>query len=155
MIELDIPGFKPLRLEHAVLDYNGTIALDGAVLPGVVDRLAALREHLDVHIVTADTHGSARRELGENTHVTVLTSNNHPREKRDFVASLGSDRVVAIGNGRNDAAMLEEAAVGIAVCQAEGASTAALQAADVVCGSVCDALDLLRFPKRLLATLRS
>ena len=28
MIEISIPGFGTLRLEHMVLDYNGTLACD-------------------------------------------------------------------------------------------------------------------------------
>ena len=39
--------------------------------------------------------------------------------------------------------------------QNEGASTATLLQADVVCTGILDALDLLREPRRLIATLRS
>jgi len=42
MIELTVPGFGALRLEHLVLDYNGTLAVDGKLLPGVRDALGAL-----------------------------------------------------------------------------------------------------------------
>jgi len=42
VIEIDIPGKGLLRLEHAVFDVNGTLALDGELLPGVAERLAAL-----------------------------------------------------------------------------------------------------------------
>ena len=35
MIEIDVPGFGALRLEHLVLDYNGTLACDGMLLEGV------------------------------------------------------------------------------------------------------------------------
>ena len=35
MIDISIPGFGPLRLECLVLDYNGTLACDGELLPGV------------------------------------------------------------------------------------------------------------------------
>ena len=42
MIEIDIPGFGILRLEHLVLDYNGTIAVDGQPVQGVKERLIAL-----------------------------------------------------------------------------------------------------------------
>ncbi|HKJ46485.1 MAG TPA: hypothetical protein VJ991_11715, partial [Balneolales bacterium] len=59
------------------------------------------------------------------------------------------------GNGRNDRLMLDEAAVGIAVIQKEGASFQSLQAADVICTNIIDALELLVYPKRLTATLRS
>jgi soluble P-type ATPase len=35
MIALDIPGFGALRLEHLAVDFNGTLAIDGKLLPGV------------------------------------------------------------------------------------------------------------------------
>jgi soluble P-type ATPase len=63
--------------------------------------------------------------------------------------------VVAIGNGRNDRKMLDVAALGIAVCGAEGAAAETLQAGDIVVGRIVDALDLLLHPKRLMATLRA
>jgi soluble P-type ATPase len=62
--------------------------------------------------------------------------------------------VVAIGNGRNDRKMLE-AALGIALVQVEGGAVATLVSADVLALNILDALDLLRNPKRLVATLRA
>ncbi len=35
MLEIDIPGKSTLKLSHLVLDYNGTVACDGHLLPGV------------------------------------------------------------------------------------------------------------------------
>ena len=51
--------------------------------------------------------------------------------------------------------MLAAAALGIAVCGAEGAAAETLQVADVVVIRIVDALDLLLHPKRLMATLRA
>ena len=65
MIRLDIPGWGILRLEHLVLDLNGTIALDGEVLAGVPERLPALSESLNIHLVTADTQGRAAAIAGQ------------------------------------------------------------------------------------------
>jgi soluble P-type ATPase len=62
---------------------------------------------------------------------------------------------VSIGNGRNDQLMLKASALGIAVILAEGIAAETLLASDVVCTSIIDALDLLRNPLRLTATLRS
>ena len=56
-IELSIPGWKDLNLRHLVLDVNGTIALDGRLLDGVSVRIRQLGELLQVHLLTADTHG--------------------------------------------------------------------------------------------------
>ena len=68
---------------------------------------------------------------------------------------LGGDNAVAVGNGRNDRLMLQEAALGIAVLQAEGAAVEALLAADLVAPDILAALDLLLVPGALTATLRS
>ena len=47
------------------------------------------------------------------------------------------------------------AALGLAVIQREGAAAETLNAADVVCGDILSALELLTNPLRLVATLRS
>ena len=32
MIRIDVPGREIIEIEHVVLDYNGTIALDGQLI---------------------------------------------------------------------------------------------------------------------------
>jgi len=156
MLKIAIPEFGELGLAHLILDFNGTLARDGTLLPEVRDGLEALAADLAIHVLTADTFGTARRALaGMPCTVAVLGEVDQARAKRDIVRDLGADRAVAIGNGRNDRLMLEEAALGIAVVLAEGAASATVQAADVVCTSIGDALGLLAHPKRLIATLRS
>lgn len=156
MLEVVIPGRGVLRLAHLVLDVNGTIALDGALLPGVADRLRALGGSLAIHLLTADTHGrqdELDRALG--LQATRLTADrSQVEQKAEHVRRLGSAAVVAVGNGANDALMLREAALGIAVVGGEGAAAAALREADVVVTDVLAALDLLLNPRRLMATLR-
>ncbi|MGH8690235.1 MAG: HAD hydrolase family protein [Burkholderiales bacterium] len=155
-MELAIPGFGQLRLEHLVLDYNGTLALDGRPLPGVRTRLRRLARSLRIHVVTADTFGKARAGLaGLDCRLQILKSGGEDRVKAAYVRRLGPDRVACIGNGRNDRLMLRVAGLGIAVVQAEGAAAEALVAADLVAPTVSDALDLLLRPRRLLASLRS
>ena len=68
--------------------------------------------------------------------------------------ALGLKTTAAVGNGANDARMLKEVALGIAVVQEEGAAVAAIQNADVAFQSINDALDALLSPDRLVATLR-
>lgn len=51
-----------------------------------------------------------------------------------------------MGNGRNDRLMLKNAALGVAVIQAEGGAIDAVLAADIVVGNILDALDLLLHP---------
>ena len=155
MIRLDIPGRGVLELQDLVLDLNGTIALDGEVLAGVPERLAGLSENLTVSMVTADTRGQATviaEQLG--IRLVLVTPGDEADQKRALVKQLGAERVVAIGNGANDAGMLQAAALGIVVLGPEGLAGEALQTADVVMASIHDALDLLLYPKRLAATLR-
>lgn len=156
MIEISIPGFGKLVLEHLILDYNGTLACDGRLLPGVRRRLRVLSKSLAVHVLTADTFGTSATELARlPVKVTVMPPKNQDRTKAAYVKKLGPQRCVCIGNGRNDVMMLRAAALGIAVINEEGASAAACAAADIVSRSIADALELLEKPKRLVATLRS
>ena len=39
MVELEIPGRGTLQIEHLVCDVNGTLAVDGELLPGVVEAI--------------------------------------------------------------------------------------------------------------------
>ncbi len=155
MIDVTVPGFGALHLRFAVLDFNGTLACDGALMEGVPDRLRALARQLELHVVTADTFGTARQTLGElPVTVTVLGPERQADAKAEYVRRLGADAVVAVGNGRNDRLMLREAALSIAVLGAEGAAAETLAAAQLVCPQIAAALDLLLFPQRLSASLR-
>jgi P-type E1-E2 ATPase len=155
LIQIEIPGWRALALEHLVLDLNGTVALDGQVMPGVAERLAALSPHLAIHLVTADTHGQAA-EIGRqlDNQVVRIEPRYEASQKQALVERLGAERVAAIGNGANDARMLSAAVLGIAVLGREGLALEALRAADVVVARIEDGLDLLSRPQRLVATLR-
>ena len=156
MIALMIPGFGALELRHLVLDYNGTLALDGRLLPGVRDALNALADQVEIHVITADTFGLAGSELaGLPVNITIIPQEAQADAKLAHVEHLGAVGVFAVGNGRNDRKMLAAAAIGVAVAQAEGAAAETIAAADIVATDIVDALDLLRHLKRLIATLRS
>jgi soluble P-type ATPase len=156
VIEIEIPGFRLLQLAHLVLDYNGTLAVDGDLIEGVKSRLNDLAGSFDIHVVTADTFGKAARALdGLDGRLVILPPGNQAAAKADYVRQLGGQATVAIGNGRNDRLMLEQAALGIAVLGEEGTAAAAILAADLVVRDVFSALELLRNPRRLVATLRS
>jgi soluble P-type ATPase len=156
MIEISIPGFGDLCLEHLVLDYNGTLACDGEMIPGVGEALALLAERLELHVVTADTFNKAGARLADTPcRLVVLPKADQDVGKLEYVDGLGRERTVAIGNGRNDRRMLDAAALGIAVIEGEGAASQAMAAADVVCPGILSALELLTNPLRLTATLRS
>ena len=157
----DMPGRGELCLSVLVLDLNGTVSIDGQVIAGVAERVVALKaQGVDCYLLTADTRGQAQQTadaLGLSLHRLAANDEEHLGEgtkKRSFVERLGAERVAAIGNGANDLQMLRAAALGIVVIQAEGAASATVRAADVVVPHVCDALDLLLNPARLVATLR-
>ena len=152
-ITVSIPGRRrKLRLDCVVLDFNGTIAADGKLVPGVASRLVHLARSVEVVVITADTFGTARRAMrGLPVAVRVIRGG---AEKRRFVAAHGGGRVVAVGNGVNDIPMFRAAALGIGVCGVEGASAELLRVSTIVVRNVTDALDLLLRPKRLVATLR-
>jgi soluble P-type ATPase len=152
MLRIAIPGREVLTLRHLVLDLNGTLAVDGHVVAGVAERLDALRAHLQLHVLTAGTHGHMD-ECASVLGVQPLAIGTGA-EKRDHVRTLGSRQVVAMGNGANDVLMLQEAALAIAVLGPEGLCAHALAAADVVVADPCAGLDLLLHPARLVATLR-
>jgi len=152
----DIPGSSRMVLRHLVLDLNGTLALDGRLLPGVAEALVALKDLLAVHIVTADTFGTAA-SLSDMDGVRVhrLPSGQPGGEaKAEFVVSLGPDHCAVMGNGANDAAMMRKAALGIAVLGPEGCVPDVLAAAAVVVRDPVAGFELLLYPKRLAATLR-
>ncbi len=156
MISIDIPGFGSLNLAHLVCDYNGTLAVDGELLPGVAEALSILAPQIGLHVITADTFGLAGAQLaGLPIALTITPMEAQAEAKLRFVSELGPDAVVAIGNGRNDRKMLSAVALGIALIQREGGAAETLASADVVCASILDALELLCNPKRLVATLRS
>jgi soluble P-type ATPase len=152
-IAVDIPGRGALRLEHLLLDVNGTLTQRGKLVDGVVERIARLRGALDVRLLSADTFGSLAEVAATlGTEAERVVSGD---DKAAVAAALGLERCAAIGNGVNDAALLASVALGIAVIGGEGASGVAVRAADIVCASVVEALDLLLDDRALVATLRS
>ncbi len=156
MINLEIPGYGTLTLEYLVLDYNGTLAVDGLMVPGVKSHLNALADRLEIHVVTADTFGKVQAGMeGIPCRVSILPSGDQTEGKRSYIRKLGCHRVVAGGNGRNDRLMLKEAALGFAVILEEGAALETVMAADVVFRSILDALVFLNNSLRMTATLRS
>ena len=155
MLEIDIPGFGFVRLEHLVSDFTGTLSVDGRLLPKVKARLNTLSELLAIHILTADTFGKARAELKNvKCELHILAGENHDVQKEAFVEKLGAESVVAFGNGKNDRKMLKAAKIGIAVTEGEGCAVDAILAADIHVMSALDGLDLLLNTKRCKATLR-
>jgi len=155
MIELTIPGRGELQLEHLVCDVNGTLALDGQLLDGMVRALNSLRDRLTLHLLTADTHGrQAVIDQQLSMRARRIQPGEESQQKAAFIRQLGAEQVVAIGQGANDAEMLRSAGLGICVLSAEGSAVETLLAADLVVANIFDALELLEKPLRIVASLR-
>ncbi len=156
MLTISIPGRGELAFKYLFLDMNGTLTVDGKLIPGVKERIEKLKAHLDVVLLTADTFGTGiqvAEELG--IAVRKVSPEKGGKDKGQLANSLRSEGVVAIGNGFNDCEMMEHALLAIAVIGPEGCCGFALQHADVVVNNILDGLDLLLNPLRLAATLRN
>lgn len=155
MIEISIPGRGILQLGHLVTDVNGTLAVDGQLIAGVAQRLGLLKERVTIHLLTADTHGR-QSVIDEQLGLTAvrIQPGNEAAQKAEYVRRLGAETVIAIGQGANDAAMLEEAALGICVMSPEGVAVETLLSADLLLPDILAALELLEQPLRIVASLR-
>ena len=155
MIELNIPGRGSVKLQHLVCDVNGTLTVDGQLPEGVKQRLNSLRDRLNLHLLTADTHGKQSvidQQL--NLKAVRIQPGDEVAQKANYVQQLGAETVVAVGQGANDAGMLKAAALGICVLSVEATAVNTLLSADLVAPSIQDALDLLEKPLRIVASLR-
>jgi soluble P-type ATPase len=151
-IHVEIPGRDPLELNHLLLDFTGTLSCDGVLIPGVAERLQELGSTLHITVLTADTFGTAEQQLAG------LPVGFHRiqtgKDKEIFLSEMDASRTAAIGNGRNDILMVQGAGLGIAVIGPEGCDGGLISAAKIVCRDIVDALDTLRQPLRIKATLR-
>lgn len=155
MIELNIPGRGLIQLKYLVSDVNGTLALDGQLLDGAPKGLLALSDRLQLHLLTADTHGrQAQIDERLGLQAVRIPKGGEAEAKAAYVHELGAENVVALGQGANDAGMLREAAIGIAIASVEGLAIESLTSADVVVPDIITAFELLEHPTRLVATLR-
>ncbi len=155
MISVPIPGWGELSIEYLMVDFNGTAALDGKLKKEVKDVIEKISRYIKVFIITADSYDSADAELG-TSNITFIKVNKNASgdEKAKVVRELGPEKIVAIGNGANDIAMLKEAALGIAVVGEEGCCSGLVKEADIVVTDIMKAFGLIVHPERLVATLR-
>ncbi len=155
MIEMNIPGRGQFELEHLVCDVNGTLAVDGQLQEGVLRGINLLRDRLKIHLLTADTFG--RQEVINqqlNLEAVIIEPGDEVAKKTAYVEQLGAEKVVAIGQGANDAGMLKTAGLGICILSPEGSAVETLLAADLVMLDINTALELLEKPLRVVAGLR-
>ena len=148
MIKIEIPGRETIEIEHVVLDYNGTIALDGQLIAGAAERIRKLSK-------LARVYGTVQAQCaGLGAEIRTFPRANAADCKEEIVRSLGG-KAACIGNGFNDIKMFGIAELAIAVMDGEGVCAALISHADVLVRSAEEGLDLLLKPDRLRATLRT
>ena len=150
-----IPGYNTLDLKYLLLDYNGTIAVDGKMNTAVKNLIREISKELEVFVLTADTHGTAAAEC-KDLPLTLKTfpTDNAMYSKLDILNSLGTSSCCTVGNGRNDILMCENAALSICIMGEEGCCSKLIEHTHITVKSIENALELLLKPKRLIATLR-
>jgi soluble P-type ATPase len=154
MIFIQRPGQEPLEIEFILIDFEGTLASDRRVHPKAKDKINLLSKRTKIYILTKGEKEVVEEILRRvNAEIFYFTEGETSQRKLALLRQLGATRTVAIGNGVDDAPMLEEAGLGICVIGKEGTSVEALKKADVVVSNILDALDLLLKPLRQKATL--
>jgi len=154
MIPIERPGLDPLEIESVLLDFDGTLAIDRRVHPKAKDKINLLSKRTNIYVLTTQKKELIEERLRKvKAEIIYLTEGDSSRRKLDLLRQLGPSRCVAIGNGMDDAAMIQGAAIGISVIGKEGSSGEAMKNADLVFADILDALDFLLKPLRQKATL--
>ena len=160
MIKLTIPGFGPLENSRVMTDYIGTHSCKGVVRRSVRTRLVRLASMVEVHVLTIDTFGTARRELARLPVELHLLKNNqrNDKEKERFVLEYEPAHVAAFGNGTIDRLLLktvrDAGGLAVAVDNGEGCVLDAILSSNILVHGSEQALDLLLEPNSCKATLR-
>ena len=146
-------GIDEIEIDTIILDLNGTIAVNGVLVDGLIDRLNQLKNlGFKIYLFTGDQRGNAQ-DLAQETGIKVEIATS-TEEKEALTQKLDVNKTVAIGNARIDIGTFKRTKLRIATIQAEGIHTEILKYVDILVPSINDALDLLLHPDSLCATLR-
>ncbi len=147
------PEVGEIELNTIILDLNGTLAVNGAIVEGAEDRIIQLREKgYQIVLFTGDQRGNAA-QLAEKIGVEVKKAGKS-EEKEKLTLELDVNKTVAIGNARIDIGTFKHTKLRIATLQAEGIHTGILPYVDIIVPSINDALDLLLNENTFNATMR-
>jgi len=155
MIEITIPGMDKFIIKNILCDVNGTLALDGSLIPGVAEKIRSLMKRVNIHLVTANTNSrQAEIDAVLGTKAVLLAPGDEAEQKAAYLRSLDAHTCAAVGQGANDQLMIEAATLGICVLSPEGTYTKTLLASDIVFPDILSALEWFEHPNRMIATLR-
>jgi P-type E1-E2 ATPase len=158
MKEVNIPKLGTIKIKNIIFDMNGTIQFKGQVSDEIVKKFNELKKHFNVYLVSSDTRGNLSaiaQKLGVE-YIKIAPANiTDAEEKNNVLLKLGKEQTIAVGNGNNDALMLKNALLGIAIIGNEGASSKSILNSNVVFTDPLSAIDFLLDEKIMIATLRS
>ncbi len=155
MINFLIPGHDNVKIENILIDFNGTLAIDGVLHEGISDKLIELSKIVDITVVSADTNGTVQSQLQDlPIKFRTFEGKNVSEEKKNILRQMNPVRTAVIGNGFNDHKMMREARLAIGVMEEEGICSALFSFTDIIVANIHDALDLFLKPHRIVATMR-
>lgn len=149
MISIERPGQTNVEIDFILIDFEGTLATDRRVHPKAKDKINLLSKRTSIYVLTMQQKEVIEERLRKvNAEIIFLAEGDASRRKLDLLRQLGPSRCAAIGNATSDAALMQEAGIGICVIGHEGSSAKALKHAEVVFSDILDALDFLLKPLR-------
>ena len=158
MRKIIIPYHGEITIKNVIFDINGTIQFKGQISEELVQKFEELKKFYNILLVSSDTRGNLKniaKKLGVNFKKVNTQGINDAEAKNNELKKLGKEVTVAVGNGNNDALMLKNAILGIAILGSEGASTRSILNSDVVFTDVINAIEFLLDEKTMISTLRS
>lgn len=157
MRKIIIPYHGEITIKNVIFDINGTIQFKGHISEELVQKFEELKKFYNIFLVSSDTRGNLKniaKKLGVNFKKVNTQGINDAEAKNNELKKLGKEVTVAVGNGNNDALMLKNAILGIAILGSEGASTRSILNSDVVFTDVINAIEFLLDEKTMISTLR-
>ncbi len=151
-MKLVIPGVRTFNIKNIFIDYNGTIATDGVLHKGLLKQLEILALDFNVFILTGDTFGTVRETFKESNIEVILAYT--ATDKMLEVKKRRPGDSIAIGNGSIDHKMFDAAGISFCVIGREGASYKAIAHADIVVNEFEHVLEMIKQPKKIIATLK-
>jgi soluble P-type ATPase len=154
MISIQRPGMESLDIHFVLIDFEGTLAMDGRVHPKAKDKVNLLSKRATITILTKSNREKVVETLRKmKAEILYVTEGDSSQQKLNVLQRLGPHQTAVIGNGLDDVRIMEQAGLGMCVIGKEGASAEAMAKADLVVTHVLDALDFLLKPLRQRAML--
>ena len=154
MISIQRPGMESLDIHFVLIDFEGTLAMDGRVHPKAKDKVNLLSKRATIYILTKSNREKVEETLRKmKAEILYVAEGDSSQQKLNVLQRLGPHQTAVIGNGLDDGQIMEQAGLGMCVIGKEGSSAEAMAKADLVVTHVLDALDFLLKPLRQRATL--